>query len=67
MTFLGPIRELKSQSKLQPQNLERQAITENHSPDLLIRNKKHWSHELVGTSGNLDKFLEAECRLFDKL
>lgn len=47
--FLGPIKELKLQSKLPHETLERPMNLENLSQDLLTWRRSQWKHKLVGT------------------
>lgn len=50
MTFLELIRKLRSQVKPPPQNLEREANTENRSQNPLIWSRSYQSCRLVGMS-----------------
>lgn len=47
MTFLGPTRELRFQSKPPSPNLKRQVFIESHSWDLHIWSRSCWSHKNV--------------------
>ena len=47
--FSYSFRELSSQDKTPPHNLERQVNAESQSQELLPWSRSRWSHKLVGT------------------